>query len=62
MYLRDEASAALLGRIKHQPGVSLTGCQLFIKQMLETAADTQDENADALPAVTMHATKNRAKN
>jgi anti-anti-sigma regulatory factor len=62
LHMLDEASAALLCRLKHHPGVSLTGCQLFIKQMIETSADSQDENADATTAVTMHATKNRAKN
>ena len=62
LHVLDEASAALLRRLRHQPGVSLTGCQLFIKQMIETSADPQDENADASTAVTMHATKNRAKN
>ena len=62
LHMLDEASAALLGRIKQQPGVSLTGCQLFIKQMIETATASQDENADATPAVTLPATKNRAKN
>lgn len=62
LHVLDEASAALLCRLKHQPGVSLTGCQLFIKQMIETSADSQDENADATTAVTVHATKNSAKN
>jgi anti-anti-sigma regulatory factor len=62
LHVLDEASAALLCRLKHQPGVSLTGCQLFIKQMIETAADSQNENADTTTAVTLHATKNRAKN
>lgn len=62
LHMLDEASAALLYRLKHQPGVSLTGCQLFIKQMIERSADSHDENADATPAGTLHATKNRAKN
>src|SRR5688500_5075430 len=57
LHMLDEASAALLYRLKHQPGVSLTGCQLFIKQMIETAADSQDENADATTTVTPTTTK-----
>lgn len=61
LHMLDEASATLLYRLKHQPGVSLTGCQLFIKQMIETAADPQDENADATPTVPVPTTKNRAK-
>jgi anti-anti-sigma regulatory factor len=57
LHMLNEASAALLYRLKHQPGVSLFGCQLFIKQMIETTADSQDENADATPAVPLHTTK-----
>ena len=62
LHMLDEASAALLSRIKHHPGVSFTGCQLFIKQMIETSAASQGENTDATPAVTLPATTNRAKN
>ena len=62
LHMLNEASAALLYRLKHKPGVSLLGYQLFIKQMIETAAASQDENADATPAVTLPATTNRAKN
>jgi anti-anti-sigma regulatory factor len=35
----DEASAAVLRRLKHPPGVSLIGCQLFIKQRIEATVD-----------------------
>jgi len=31
----DEASAAVLRRLKQQPGVALTGCQLYTRQMIE---------------------------
>jgi len=31
----DEASAALLRRLKQQPGIALAGCQLYTRQMIE---------------------------
>ena len=31
----DEASAALLRRLKQQPGIDLAGCQLYTRQMIE---------------------------
>jgi len=31
----DEASAEVLRRLKQQPGVTFTGCQLYTRQMIE---------------------------
>jgi len=31
----DEASAAVLRRLKQQPGIALAGCQLYTRQMIE---------------------------
>jgi len=33
----DEASAALLRRLKQQPGIALAGCQLYTRQMIEAS-------------------------
>jgi len=33
----DEASAALLHRLKQQPGIVLAGCQLYTRQMIEAS-------------------------
>jgi len=58
LQMLDEKSAVLLRRLNAHPSVSLSGCQLFIKQMIEASIDSQD--AEALPPLTEQA-KDKAK-
>jgi hypothetical protein len=45
----DEAAAAVVSRLSQSPSVSLTGCQLFTQQMIETVLSGRPRSVGAPP-------------